>query len=110
MATIEDFLKLDMRVGTVLTAEPLAKAKVPAIAMTIDFGEEIGVKQSSAQITARYEPEQMIGQQVTAVVNFPPRKVAGFKSEVLVIGAVPEKGDVVLLTPDQPVLNGTPVA
>ncbi|MBB6450879.1 tRNA-binding protein [Geomicrobium halophilum] len=109
MATIEDLLRLDIRVGTVLTAEPLQGAKVPAITMNIDFGEEIGTKASSAQITKRYDSEQLIGEQVVAIVNFPPRKIAGFTSEVLVIGGVPESGDVVLLKPDTPVPNGTSI-
>lgn len=109
MATIEDLMKLDIRVGTVIEAENFAKAKVPAIKMKIDFGE-LGIKQSSAQITERYLPEQLLGKQVVAVVNFPPRKIAGFNSEVLVIGGVPKKGDVVLLAPDMTLPNGTPIA
>ena len=109
MATIDDFLKLDIRVGTVVEAEPFDKARIPAIKMRIDFGE-FGMKYSSAQITKRYDPEQLIGQQVVAIVNFPVRRIAGFKSEVLVIGGVPEEGDVVLLKPDEPVKNGTPIA
>jgi len=109
MATIDDFMTLDIRIGTIVRAEPFPEARKPAIKLQIDFGD-LGVKASSAQITRRYEPETLIGKQVAAVVNFPPRKIAGFKSEVLVLGAVPEEGDVVLLQPDRPVNNGTPIA
>ncbi|SCZ07925.1 tRNA-binding protein [Paenibacillus polysaccharolyticus] len=109
MATFEEFMQHDIRVGTVVEAEPFLKARVPAIKMRIDFGP-LGLKNSSAQITHRYTPELMIGKQVVAVVNFPPRRIAGFVSEVLVLGGVPSEGDVILLSPDHPLPNGTPIA
>ncbi|WP_275100746.1 chaperone CsaA [Paenibacillus dendritiformis] len=108
-ATIEDFMKLDIRIGTIVEASPFDKARKPAIKLVIDFGP-LGLKRSSAQITVRYTPEALIGRQVAAVVNFPPRKIAGFSSEVLVLGGVPEEGDVVLLRTDEAVPNGTPIA
>ncbi|RIU89444.1 chaperone CsaA [Oceanobacillus picturae] len=109
MATIDDFIKLDVRIGTVVKAEAFAEARKPAIKLEVDFGE-LGIKQSSAQITRRYDPQELVGRQVTAVVNFPPMRVAGYKSEVLVLGGVPEDGDVVLLRPDETLPNGTKVS
>ncbi|MBM6383337.1 MAG: chaperone CsaA [Paenibacillus sp.] len=110
MATIDDYAALDIRVGTIKEAEFFEEAKIPAIKLKIDFGPEIGMKSSSAQITNRYKAEDIIGRQIVGIVNFPPRRIAGFKSEVLVLGGVPEKGDVILLTPDTELLNGTPIA
>jgi tRNA-binding protein len=108
MATFDDFLKLDIRIGTVVEAAPFPKARVPALKLMIDFGD-LGLKRSSAQITKRNSPEILVGSQVVAVVNMPPRRIAGFSSEVLVLGGLPEEGDVVLLALDAPVTNGTRV-
>ncbi len=105
MAEFDDFMKLDIRVGTVLEAEPFAKARKPAYKLLIDFGPEIGVKKSSAQITAHYSREELVGKQVLGVVNFPPRQIADFMSEVLTLGTYSE-GGVVLIAPDKPVQNG----
>jgi len=110
VATIDEFQQIDMRVGTIMEAEPFPEARIPAIKLKVDFGEEIGVKQSSAQITKRYEPEDLIGRQVVAIVNFPAMRIAGYSSEVLVMGAVPEKGDVVLLNVDIEIPNGTKIS
>src|SRR5690606_39018169 len=101
-----DFEKIDMRVGTVIAAEVFPKAKKPAYKLTIDFGEKAGVKKSSAQITVHYTAEELIGRQVVAVVNFPPKQIADFISECLVLGAYDEKNDVVLLQPQKKMANG----
>ena len=106
MISIDDFDRVDIRVGTVVTAEPFVGARKPAIKLWVDFGGDLGVKKSSAQITRHYRPEQLIGRQVIAVVNFPPRQIASFMSEVLVLGVPDANGEVVLLGPGQAVPNG----
>ena len=105
MATFDDFMKLDIRVGTITHAKAFEKAKKPAYQLKVDFGAKLGVKNSSAQITRHYTAEELVGKQVLAVVNFPPRQIADFMSEVLVLGTYSEDG-VVLITPDKLVQNG----
>lgn len=105
MATFEDFLKLDIRVGEGIKVESFEKARKPAYKLWIDFGDEIGIKKSSAQITECYKKEDLIGKQVLGVVNFPPKQIADFVSEVLILGVYAKQG-VVLIQPEQPVEKG----
>ncbi|MBX6375418.1 MAG: tRNA-binding protein [Acetobacteraceae bacterium] len=104
--TTEDFERVEIRVGTVVDAQPFPEARKPSIKLWVDFGGVIGVKRSSAQLTVHYTPDRLIGRQVVAVVNFPPRRIAGFESEVLVLGVPDENGAVVLLRPDFKVPDG----
>jgi tRNA-binding protein len=104
--TYDDFLKVDIRVGTVLSVQPFPEARKPALKLTIDFGSEIGVKKSSAQIARHYSADMLVGKQVVAVVNFPPRQIGPFMSEVLTLGVADADGEVVLLSPCLSVPNG----
>ena len=103
---IDDFERVEVRVGTVVDAQPFPEARKPALKLWIDFGGTLGTRQSSAQVTVHYSPDRLIGRQVLAVVNLPPRKIAGFESQVLVLGLPDENGDVVLLRPDLKVPDG----
>lgn len=109
MPSPQDFFAIDIRVGTVLRAEPFPEARKPSIRLEIDFGP-LGVLRSSAQLTRRYAPDALVGRQVVAVVNIGERRIAGFTSQALVLGGVPGEGDVVLLAPDAPVPDGTRIA
>ena len=106
MITYDDFQQVDIRVGRITRAEPFPEARKPAIKLWVDFGDEIGEKRSSAQLTCHYTPESLIGRQVMAVVNFPPRQIGKVLSEVLVLGVPDAAGEVVLLSPDQTVPLG----
>lgn len=106
MISYEDFTKVDIRIGTVIEAEPFPEARRPAIKLRIDFGEEVGVKKTSAQITHHYTPEALLGRQVLAVVNFPPKQIGKFMSEVLVLGVEHDEGGITLVTPDTKTSNG----
>ena len=104
--TFDDFMRVDIRVGKILRAEVFPEARKPAIKMWIDFGSEIGERKTSAQVTAHYTPEMLVGKQVMGVVNFPPRQIGKFMSEVLVLGLADDEGGIVLLSPDQDVPLG----
>jgi tRNA-binding protein len=103
---LDDFLKVDIRVGTIIAAQPLAGARIPAVELTIDFGPAIGLKQSSARITRNYQPAELVGRQVAAVVNLPARRIGRALSEVLTLGFPDTAGEVVLIAPERGVPNG----
>ncbi len=109
MPTADEFAAIDIRIGTILRAEPFPEARKPAFKLLIDFGPDLGLKRSSAQVTVHYAPQQLEGRQVAAVVNIGERRVAGFASQVLVLGALPQPHEIVLLAVDHPVANGTRV-
>jgi tRNA-binding protein len=106
VAAYEDFVRLDIRIGTVVEVLPFPEARKPAYRLRVDFGPKLGVRQSSAQLTALYRPDDLVGRQVAAVVNLPPRQIGPVRSEVLVLGFPDARGDVVLVAPERPVPNG----
>jgi tRNA-binding protein len=106
---LADFERIDLRVGVVTSAEEFPEARRPAYKLRIDFGPDLGVKRSSAQITRHYRPAELVGRRVVAVVNFPPKRIGPFVSEVLVLGAYDEAGEVILLAPDRPVSPGSTI-
>jgi tRNA-binding protein len=108
--TFDDFMKVEMHVGTIIAAEDFPQARKPAYKLTIDFGEKLGIKRSSAQITVLYQKENLVGCQIIAVTNFPPRQIANFFSEVLVLGSVDTEGVVTLLQPERGVKNGDKIS
>jgi tRNA-binding protein len=105
--TFDDFLRVDIRIGTIVGAEPFPEARKPAFKLKIDFGPAIGIKKSSAQIVDRYALDELAGRQVAAVVNFPPRQIGKYMSEVLTVGFADDEGAVILFAPDRPVPNGS---
>ena len=110
LISFDDFLNVEIRVGTVVRSEPFPEARRPAIKLWVDFGGEIGERKSSAQITQHYQPEDLVGRQVIAVVNFPTKQIGPFMSEFLTLGLHDDDGNVVLVAPDKPVPNGARLA
>lgn len=106
MLTFDDFMKVDIRVGTVIDIQPFPEAKHPALKLWVDFGDEFGIKKTSAQITQNYSPASLIGRQVCGVINFPPKQIASFMSEFLILGFPDENGHITLITPDKSVPDG----
>jgi tRNA-binding protein len=107
--TWDDFAKIDMRIGTIVEAHDFPEAKKPAYKLIIDFGNEIGIRKSSAQITTHYSTEELVGKQIVGIINFPPKQIGPMKSECLVLGSYQSNGSVILLSSDQPVVSGLKV-